>query len=219
MAQEFLVLGLGIFGRAVAERLQESGVQVLAVDNDDVAVREAADELDVVTARADATDEVAMRELGVDRVSCAVVALGVHSRESSILATALLAHLGVPQIIARSHGPLHARVLRAVGAHRVVSPEREMGHRLARQLATPSVLDRLELGDETVLAEVEGPEAFVGKTLADLDLRRRFGITVVALRRGGRVTAGVDPEFRFESGDVMIVVGSEGAVERLGALV
>jgi trk system potassium uptake protein TrkA len=218
MAHEFLVVGLGIFGRAVVRRLDEAGVAVLAVDRDPRAVEEVAEALDVVAATVDATDEAAMRELGMQRVSCAVVALGVDSKESSILATALLSQLGVPQIVARSLGPLHARVLRAVGAHRVVSPEEEMGKRLARQLATPSVLDRLDLGDETVLAEVEVPETFVGRTLLQLDLRRRQGITVVALRRGGRVEAGVDPDLELKSGDVMVVVGSEKAVERLGAL-
>jgi len=217
MAQEYVVIGLGSFGKALVEALSGLGASVLAIDIDPAAVQVVSDELDVVAVRADATDESALRELEVQQMDCAVVALGVEAKDASILTTALLAQLGVPQIVARSLGSLHSRVLRAVGAHQVVYPEEEMGRRLARQLATPAVLDRLELGEEAILAEVEAPESFMGKSLADIDIRRRFSVTVVALRRGEKVIASIDPRRRFRSGDVMVVLGNSEAIEKLGA--
>lgn len=217
MAQEYVVIGLGSFGKALVEALSGLGASVLALDIDPIAVQMASDELDVIAVRADATDEAALRELEIHQMDCAVVALGVEAKEAAILTTALLAQLGVPQIVARSLGPLHSRVLRAVGAHKIVNPEEEMGRRLARQLATPAVLDRLELGEEAILAEIEAPEAFMGKTLAEIDIRRRFQVTVVALRRGEKVIAGINPQRKFRSGDVMVVLGREEAIEKLGA--
>lgn len=203
---------------ALVESLVGLDASVLAIDIDPAAVQLVSDEMDVVAVRADATDESALRELEVHQMDCAVVALGVEAKDASILTTALLAQLGVPQIVARSLGALHARVLRAVGAHQVINPEEEMGRRLAKQLATPAVLDRLELGEGAVLAEVEAPESFMGKSLADIDIRRRFSVTVVALRRGEKVIASIDPRRQFRTGDIMVVLGAEEAIEKLGAL-
>ena len=130
---DYCVIGLGIFGRAVVLSLKAEGQAVLALDSNQEEVDRMASELDTVVC-ADATDEEALRELRIERFGCAVVAIGAESMEASILVTALLRQFGVPQIVARSLGTLHARVLRAVGAHQVVSPEWEAGQRLARQL-------------------------------------------------------------------------------------
>lgn len=218
MPGEFAVVGLGMFGRSVALHLARAGQAVLAVDRDPRLVNELADQLDDVVC-ADATDEDALRELGVSRFTSVVVAIGAASMENSILTTALLRQLGVPRIVARSMSPLHTRVLRAVGAHEVVSPEEEMGERLARRLATPSVLERLEVAANAELAEVEVPESLVGQSLAELDIRRRWGISVVAVRRGGAVHATVDAAELLRSGDVLIVLGEPAAITRLGNLV
>jgi trk system potassium uptake protein TrkA len=217
MAAEFAVIGLGVFGRSVALNLVRHGQSVLAIDSDESEVRTAASELDAVVC-ADATDENALRELHLDRMSCVVVAIGAEAMEASILATALLRQIGVPRIVGRSLSELHARVLLAVGAHEVVRPEQEMGERLARRLAQPNVLERLELGGDTVLAEVRVPEAFAGKTLVDLDMRRRFGILVVAIRRGGYIRAAAGAGERLESGDVLVIIGGPEAVGRVAAL-
>ncbi len=217
MAEEFAVIGLGVFGRSVALQLARHGQSVLGIDANDAEVQALASELDAVV-RADATDEKALRELEVEGMACAVVAIGAESMEASILATALLRQIGVSQIVARSLSPLHARVLRSVGAHQVVSPEVEMGERLARRLAYPNVLDRLELGGNAQIAEVQVPQAFVGQSLLDLGVRQRHGVSVVAIRRGGDVMATVRPDMTFEPEDVMVVIGDSEAVERLAAL-
>ena len=214
---EFAVIGLGVFGRHVALHLVERGQSVLAIDKDADEVEAIAAELDA-TVCLDATDERALRELGLERVSCAVVAIGAESMESSILATALLRQMGVPRIVARALNELHARVLYAVGAHEVFNPELEMGERLARRLAEPNVLERLELGEDAELAEVEVPEQLAGRSLVDLDLRRRLGVSVVAIRSGGHVRATIDGTETLEGGSVMVVIGSPDAVRRLAHL-
>jgi trk system potassium uptake protein TrkA len=138
--------------------------------------------------------------------------------EASILTTALLRQIGVPRIVARSLSELHGRVLRSVGAHEVVSPEVEAGQRLARQLAEPGVLERLELGDDAQLAELSAPEAFIGRSLVELEVRRRYDVTVVAIRRELAVRANIAPGERIQSGDVLVVIGDPAGIGRLAAL-
>jgi trk system potassium uptake protein TrkA len=217
MVGEFVVIGLGMFGRHVALSLIEAGQSVLAVDRREEEVNRVASEIDAAVC-ADATDEEALRELQLDRMTCAVVAIGAESMEASILATALLRQIGVPRIVARSLSELHARVLYAVGAHEVVSPEVDMGRRLARRLAQPNVLERLELGEKAELAEIAVPEQFVDKSLVNLDVRRRFGVTVVALRRSGGVLPIIDGNERLRQEDVLVVLGHPDGIARLAAL-
>jgi len=214
---EFCIIGLGAFGRAVALSLTSQGHSVLGIDSNRDEVDRIASELDTIVC-ADSTDEEALRELRIDRIGCAVVAIGADSMEASILTTTLLRQLGVPQIVARSLGSLHARVLRAIGAHRVVSPEWEMGKSLAYQLAQPSVLDRFDLGDEVEVVEIEAPQSFVGQTLVELDVRRRFSISVAAIRRGDRVYATLGGGEQIENGDVLVVIGRDEAIAKLAAL-
>jgi trk system potassium uptake protein TrkA len=218
MVGEFVVIGLGMFGRMVATSLAREGQTVLAIDINEDEVNRMATELDAVV-RADATDEEALRNLRLDRVSCAVVAIGAESMEASILATALLRQIGVPRIVARSLSDLHARVLRAVGAHEVVSPEVEMGQRLAYRLSHPNVLDRVDLGDNIELAELEVPAQYVGKTLVELDVRRRFDITVVAIHRGDKIVANPSRNEALQAGETLMVIGSSSAVARFAAKV
>jgi trk system potassium uptake protein TrkA len=218
MVGEFVVIGLGMFGRMVAASLAREGQSVLAVDLDEEEVNRMASDLDSVVC-ADATDESALRELRLERMTCAVVAIGAESMEASILATALLRQIGVPRIVARSLSDLHARVLRAVGAHEVVSPEVEMGQRLAFRLSHPNVLDRVSLSAHTELAELEVPAQYVGKTLVEIDVRRRFDITVVAIQRGGEVISNLRRDEVLRTGEVLVVIGSPDAIARFAAKV
>jgi trk system potassium uptake protein TrkA len=218
MLGEFVVIGLGMFGRVVALSLARGGQSVLAIDIDEGEVNRLAADLDTVVC-ADATDESALRELRLDRMSCAVVAIGAESMEASILATALLRQLGVPQIVARSLSDLHARVLRAVGAHEVVSPEVEMGERLGYRLSHPNVLDRVDLGENSELAELEVPAQYIGKTLVEIDVRRRFDLTVVAIHRGGKVIGNPKRDEQLHEGDHVVVIGAADAVARFAAKV
>lgn len=214
---DFVVFGLGRFGRNVALSLTRDGYPVLAVDEDEDIVRKISAEIDTAVC-ADATNEDALRELGLERVTCAIVAMGAESTEASILTTALLRQIGIPRIVARAITDLHARVLHTVGAHQVINPEAEMGLRLARQLVQPNVLELFDLSDHAQVAEVALPEAFAGKNLAELELRKRYGISVMAVRRRGVVRASIDVGEPFESGDTLVVVGTPTAVRRIAAL-
>jgi trk system potassium uptake protein TrkA len=217
MSGEFAVIGLGQFGRAVALSLVREGAAVLAID----ALQERAQlveaEVDAV-AVADATSELALEELGLERMSCVVVAMGARARETSILTTALLRQRGIPRIISRAANELHGRVLLAVGAHEIINPELQMGQRLARNLAHPTIMDQLALDENTNLVELACPEQFIGKTIDEVDLKRRYGVSLVALRRGAQVIASVGAGDRLQRGDRMLVVGPPASVRRVASL-
>ncbi len=213
---EFAVVGLGQFGMSVARHLARQGASVLAVDLNQELVDNAATEVDVAI-RADATDERTLEELQLETMGCVVVAIGAHSIEASILTTALMKQVGVPRIVSRAISDLHARILRTIGADEVVNPEEQMGKRLALRLAEPSIIEQVELGDSQ-LAEVEAPESFVGKTLIELDIRNKYGVSVMAIQRGETVMASPRAIEKILSGDILVVVGSVDSVRRIAAL-
>ncbi len=216
MAGEYAVLGLGQFGRKVATSLARQGQPVLAVDEEMSRVESVKNQVDAAV-QADATDEDALHSLEIDQMTTVVNAIGAHSTEASILTTALLAQMGVPRIVARSSTDLHARILRTIGAHEVVDPEGDMGKRLANRLCRPNVLDQLELGD-AILAEVTLPESMVGDTLAGVDLRNRFEVSVIAIQRDGEINPNPRPDDNLHSGDVLVVLGKQPSIDELSAL-
>jgi trk system potassium uptake protein TrkA len=213
---EFAVIGLGRFGRAVARSLVREGQAVLVIDHDPARLEALAGEVDA-TSRADTTDEQAMAALQLGRMACVVVTIGSRATEASVLTVAILRELRVPRIVARAFDERHARLLLAIGANEVLDPEDEIGTRLASRLVRPGVLDQIHFGDATV-AEVEAPEAFVGSSLGELDLRKRLSLSVLAIQRGGQVTANPGAGATVESGDVLVLLGSEAAISRVAAL-
>lgn len=210
---EFAVIGMGRFGRAVARNLASLGESVLAVDHDPKRLALVADQVDS-TVTADTTDEKVVSALQLHRVAAVVVAIGSRATEASLLTTAILKEQGVAQIVARSFDDRHARLLLAVGANEVVNPEDEMGHRLATRLAHPTILDRFAFAGATV-AEIEVPEEFIGHSLAALDLRNRFDVTVLAVQRGGAATANPPMAEELQGGDVLVLLGHRDAIERV----
>lgn len=216
MSGDFAVIGLGQFGRAVALRLVEQGEAVLAIDMDPERAKGVEEIVDAVVI-ADATDEGVLAELGLERMSCIVVAMGVKAKDTSIMVTALLRQRGVRRVVTRATSDLHARVLLAVGAHEVVNPEQEMGSRLAHHLANPHVVDQFTLGHDLVVAEIEAPETFVGRSLRALNVRGRWKSTVMLIRRNGHVLSTIDPDDPIVSGDVLVVLGSQRAIRQFAA--
>ena len=179
MSHQFLVVGLGRLGIAMVNTLDSLGHEVLAVDAKEDLIQDLADDLpNVHLVAADATDEDVLRGLNVEHFDAAAVVIGENHVEAGILATANLKELGVPMIVARATTKLHAKVLERVGADRVIQPEREMGEQVARVLASPAVLDYVDLGEEEALIEAHVPEQWAGKWLADLSLSRTLGLTV-----------------------------------------
>ncbi|MCZ7582154.1 MAG: TrkA family potassium uptake protein [Deltaproteobacteria bacterium] len=215
MAKQFLIIGLGQFGISVARSLAEKGAEILAVDADADRVRVAADLVDDAVVF-DATDEQALARTAPDRRDACVCAIGSESKEASIICSALLRQHGAKRLIARASDPLHERILRLVGAHEIVNPDREYGERLANRLIYQGVIGEMPLGEDLVITEFSLPDAFVGRTLIELALPRRFSITIVAVRRGeSRVILMPDPNAPLEAGDVLVVVSAPGAVARL----
>lgn len=218
------VIGLGQFGRRVALSLASRGYSVLAVDVDDGRVQDVSEEVERAVCL-DSTDEQALLSVGMDACDTAVCAIGRKHVEQSILTTALLHQLGVPRIISRATSALHQRILMMVGAAETINPEEEMGDRVAMRLASPGLLDRIPLDEESSLAELRCPAAFAGKSLIELDLRKRYRLTVVALRRARApakttmLIANPDPSTSLQESDVLIAVGHTEDLDRLGRLV
>lgn len=215
MKKQVIVIGLGQFGLALARSLTERHVEVLGVDS---AMELVTDAAPFVTEAVcfDATDEKALASASPqDREAC-VVAIGDRSRDASIIATALLKQLGAKRVIARANNDVHARILRLVGADQVVNPQREFGEGFATRVIHENVLGAMPLGDDLVISELLAPESFVGHAVGALDLPRRFGVTVVALRHGGKGRiVNPDASEKIRSGDLLIVISREGAVTKM----
>ena len=215
MSRQALVVGLGQFGMALATSLAEKGVEVLAIDNDEDHVRAAAP-IVAEAMRMDGTDEAALAQTNPERRDVCVCAIGNEAREASIICTALLRQLGAKRLVARATDPLHERILRLVGAHEVVNPEQAFGQRFATRLIYADVVDEIVLGPELVLTEIRPPDSFVGRSLAELQLPRRFDVTVVATRRPGEDMIDMpDPRRALQADDLLVVVSRPGAVARL----
>lgn len=212
MRQQALVIGLGQFGMALARSLTEHHVEVIAVDRRQDRVQAAAAFVSEAL-RIDGAEEAQIQRLAPEKRDVAICAIGDDGRESSILVTALLREFGAPRVIARATDPLHEKILFQVGAHEVVNPERDFGTRLAMRLSYRGILDVLPLGHDLVVTEFRAPEAFVGRGLADLNLRERFGATVVAIQRtepdGTERTVLPDAHSPLEKGDVLLMVSTQ----------
>lgn len=213
---EFAVIGLGRFGRAVARSLSANGESVLAIDLDADRLARVADHVDAV-ATVDTTSEDAVATLRLERMSAVVVTIGSRATEASLLTTAILRELDVPHIVARAFDERHARLLLEIGASEVLIPEDEVGNRLALRLSAPRVLDQIPLG-EALIAEIEAPEGFVDHTLAELGLRARRGITVLAVRRDGETNPNPGGDDTIDEGDILVVMGDRDSIRGMAAL-
>ena len=215
MNRQFVVVGLGRLGISMVGTLDSLGHEVLAIDKRENVIQTLADDFpNVYLVAADATDEDAVRGLNVEGFDAAAVMIGENHIEAGILATATLKEVGVPRIVARATGGIHARVLQKVGADRVIQPEREIGEQLARTMASPVLLDYVDLGEDEALIEARVPSAWLDKSLSELDLSQKMGLTVLALKpqngpgslpHGGTV---------LRDGDVLVVGGSRKALDR-----
>jgi trk system potassium uptake protein len=214
LSHQFAVIGLGRLGIAMVGTLDSLGHDVLAIDlNEDLIQRLADDLPNVHLVAADATDEDVLDGLNLREFDAAAVVIGENHVEAGILATANLKELGVSTIVARATTKLHARVLERVGADRVIQPEREMGEQIARVLASPAVLDYVDLGEDEALIEARVPREWTNKSLAELALSRNLGLTVVALKP--KDGAGTLPhgDTVLREGDVIVVGGSKKTLD------
>ena len=219
--KSFAVIGLGRFGATLATSLVELGHDVIGIDRDDEHVRSLADVIPNVL-QLDATDERALRAAGIQDVDVAVISIG-EDIESSVLVVMIARELGIPTIVAKAVTPLHGRILERLGVSRVLFPERDMAIRLAHTLVVPNVLDFIELSRDISIVEMPAPPTFVGRTLRELELRPRFGLTLIAIKRstqdGGQITM-VAPtaDDRVQEGDVLSLLGPNDRLVGLESL-
>ncbi|QNB46205.1 TrkA family potassium uptake protein [Thermanaerosceptrum fracticalcis] len=202
--RQFAVIGLGRFGMSVARTLHALGYDVLAVDSSEDLVQEATQYV-THAVQADARDEETLRSLGIRNFDLVVVAIG-EDIEANVLVTVILKQLGVKYVIAKAHSPLHGQVLEKIGADKVVYPERDMALRLAHNLTTSNILDYIELSPQYSIVELTAKERYHHKTLAELNLRVKEGIWVLAVKRDGTLHAGPGGEFRILPGDELILI-------------
>lgn len=206
MQKQFVIIGIGRFGSSLARTLTNMGYDVLAIDSNLERVQNFTSEVTHVV-EADATDPETLKALGIRNFDVAVVAIG-DNIQASILVTVLLKDLGIKKVVTKAINDLHGRVLEKVGADKVVYPERDMGIRIAHQLISTNVLDQIELSSDFSIQEVLAPSMAINKTLKDLDLRPRFGVSVMAIKRGGEILVNPGAEDQVRERDVLVVLGS-----------
>jgi trk system potassium uptake protein TrkA len=226
MAKEstFVVFGLGAFGRQLCETFAEKRAAVIAVDSQADLVERVKDTV-TQAIRIDSTDEEALGQISFENTRTAIVAIG-ENVEASILTTALLKRFGIPHILARAVSDIHAQVLRQVGADEVVNLEIDEGRSIASRLAAPEILDNTPISDSISIAELYAPEPLLGRELLKLDLRRRYRVNVIAVKR---VELGVDevgnpdkreivlfpePQTVLQERDVLLIVGKNEDIDR-----
>ena len=185
---------------------------MLAIDCDEEAVREMVD-YSTRAVVADATNEQALRALGIRNLDVVVVGIG-DDLQASILVVLMLKEVGVEYIVAKAHNELHGRVLERIGADKVVYPERDMGFRVANSLVSSNILEYIELSPDVGVIEVLAPERMLGKRLVELDLRNRFHVNVIAIKRGNVVNIPPGANDRIERGDVVVLVGKREDLQK-----
>ncbi|GAB6171822.1 TrkA family potassium uptake protein [Paradesulfitobacterium aromaticivorans] len=213
MKKQFVVIGLGRFGTSVAETLSSLGHDVLAVDNCESCVHAV---MNVVTqaVQADARDEEALKALGVRNFDAAVVAIG-DNIETNILITLMLKEMGVKYVVAKAQTALHGKVLSRIGADKIIYPEKDMGMRLAYNLVTANIMDLIELSPDYSIVEIKAPAKFWERTLGELELRAKYGISIIAIKKAGEIVIAPGAEAKIEEQDILVIVSKTEALGKL----
>lgn len=219
--RSFAVIGLGRFGSNVAATLTELGHEVIGIDRNEERVARLADQI-AQALQLDATDERALRQAGIQDVDVAIISIGERI-DSSLMVVMLVKDLGIPLIVAKATTALHGRILEKLGVSRVIFPERDMAIRLAHSLVAPNVLDYIELSRDFSIVEMPAPDEYAGKSLRELELRPRLGLTLVAIKRvidgKERTLVAPLPDDRIERGDVLSLLGPKDRLEKLETLI
>ena len=214
--KEFVVFGLGRFGRSVATTLAEGGCEVLVVDNDEDKIQEVADTV-TYAVKADVCDAESLENLGISNFDGAIVAIG-EDLEASVMVTILVKELGIPFVLAKAQSEIHAKVLKKVGADRVVFPEKETGLRIAHNLMMGNMFNAIELSSTTSMMEIDVPPSWDGYSIKELNLRAKYRINVIGLRRGEKLDINPEPDEKLTSEDILIVIGNNEVLLKLVAM-
>lgn len=213
MKKSVIVFGLGKFGMRVATKLYDQGIDVMAVDKDYDLVQDAADSVTVAT-QADFLDDEAMKELALSNFDVAVVATG-ESLEASITATLAAKDAGIEEVIVKSSSPKKGRILKKLGADRIIYPELDMGDRLARSISRSNLLEFIHFSEEYGIMEAKARDKWVDKTISETDFRNAYNMNIIAINRMGDYIVSPRSNEKIEDGDILIFIGKEEDAKNL----
>lgn len=213
MNKQFAVFGVGKFGESVAVELQRLGCEVIAVDKDMERVEHIADSVSYAM-QADFGDPEFIHSLGTRNLDGVVIAESINL-EASIMATVICKEIGVPYVVVKTKNERHAAILKKIGADSVISPEKEIGIKLARNLMQASFTDWIALSPDYSIAESEVPKGWIGKSLRELDIRKKYGVIVVGIKQNSQVEVNPDPDEKLNKGMILILVGANEDLRKI----
>jgi trk system potassium uptake protein len=212
LKKEFVVIGLGRFGGSLVKELIDQGADVLAIDK----FSERVDDYATIATQAviaDTTDDNVLKTLGLQNFEHVIVAIG-EDIQSSILTTIMLKEIGVKRITVKAQNDYHEKVLKKIGADHVIHPERDMARRLATSIMSNTILDFIELSDEHSIAEIQANDILAGNTLGDLDVRAKYGLNIVAIKRDDQIIVSPQAQEEIQQDDLLILIGADADITR-----
>lgn len=209
----YAIFGLGRYGTAVANELVQNGIEVIAVDTDPKTVNDAAAYLPVCKC-ADVTDAEVISRLGIGSIDTVIVCMA-GNLEASVMAVTLCKEAGVKTVIAKCANEMHQKILLRVGADQVVFPENESGIRLAKNLLSSGFIDIISLSKDVSMVEIDVKDEWLGKNLIELNLRRKYGLNVVAIKKDDKVTVNINPEQVLDKETTLIVIANTAKLGKL----
>jgi trk system potassium uptake protein TrkA len=223
--RQFAVIGLGRFGGSVARTLSEKGHQVLGIDIDEQKAQEVSDVITQAVC-ADARDAKALKAVGIEHVDVAVIGIG-DNIEASVLAALVIKELGIKEIVAKAIDEDHVKLLQKVGVTKVVSPEKDMGARVANSLVSPSIIEHIELSEDSSVVELIPPPEYIDKALCDINIRKKYALNIIAIKKKMKIVSKVgvvkeeqkinvapEPQDVIRHGDVLVVIGTNEHIEK-----
>lgn len=213
MNNQFIVLGLGKFGKSIVSTLVEAGMDVLAVDKDHDVVQEVS-KIATHTVKADIRDINALNALGLNNFDVVIVAISSDT-EASLISVMIAKEKGCKFVLAKATTRIQKEILEKVGADRVVLPEKEMGEKIAKSLLDSSIIDYINLSDKYSIAEVAPLKKWIGLTLIESNIRQRFNLNIVAIKRINKIVVNPRPNEKIEYGDVLVVIGDNADIRNL----
>ena len=214
--KSFVVIGLGRFGTSVAKTLYELGNEVMAVDVDPDVIQEISEYVTHAVV-ADVLDETILHELGLSNFDVVIISIASNI-EASIMATLTAKEMGAKKVVVKAQSDVHGKVLTKVGADRIVFPERDMGARLAHNLTSSNILDFIELSPEYFIIEIVAPKNWINKSLSQLRLRNKYGVNVLAIKKGSSLKISPSADEVVLEGDILIVIGDEHDIRKIESL-
>ncbi|MDG5787273.1 TrkA family potassium uptake protein [Evansella sp. AB-P1] len=210
--KQFVVIGLGRFGGSICRELVRIGHEVLVMDKDEAKVNEFSN-IATHAVVANSTDEATLKSLGVRNFDFVVVAIGDNIQES-ILTTLLLKEMGIANVWVKAKNDYHHRVLAKIDADHIIHPEKDMGKRIAQQLSDDKIIDFIELSEEYSIVELVATSKLEGNSLIELDIRSKYGVTILAVKNGDNIDISPEPMYEISKGDLLIVIGHNKDIKR-----